>query len=80
MNHATADQRSTETIELPTQVAGLLRAEARKTRLSVPEMIMRLLEDQADARESKKRLAEIKSGKAKAIPWADARKELLEAP
>lgn len=62
---------ATETIELPTEVAGMLKAEAKKSRLSIPEFIMQWLEDQADARVALKRLKDLESGKTKAVPAKD---------
>ena len=58
----------TEAIQLPQEVAAKLKAEAKKSRLSVPEFIMQWLEEQADIREATKRLHDLKSGKTKAIP------------
>ena len=73
------NQLDTESIQLPQAVADKLRAEAKKSRLSVAEFLMQWLETQQDIRDSKKVLVDIQSGKTKAIPWATARKELLDA-
>lgn len=55
------------TIELPSEVAQLLKAEAKQNKLSVAEFIMQWLEDQADGREAQRRMKLLKAGKTKAI-------------
>lgn len=74
------NQLDTESIQLPQAVADKLRAEAKKSRLSVPEFLMQWLEDQADARESAAVMKRIGAGKEKALPWNEVRKRLLSAP
>ena len=73
-NTAVIDQSETELIALPLKVANMLRAEAKKSRLSVAEFLMQWLEDQADGREAAAILKRIESGKEKTIPaeevWA----------
>ena len=74
------NQLDTESIELPQAVANKLRAEAKKSRLSVAEFLMQWLEDQADARESAAVMQRIGAGKEKVLPWSEVRKRLLSAP
>ena len=75
-NTAVIDQSETELIALPLKVANMLRAEAKKSRLSVAEFLMQWLEDQADGREAEKRWKSLKQGKTKAIPAAEVFGEL----
>jgi hypothetical protein len=65
------DSQTTQTIELPSEVAAMLKNEARRSRKSVAEFLMQWLEDQADGREAAKRLKLIKQGKTKASPAAE---------
>ena len=68
MTPPTATTQPTEFVELPSEVAGLLKAEAKKSRKSVAEFVMQWLEDQADGREAAKRMQDLKAGKTKAMP------------
>jgi hypothetical protein len=69
MKHSVAiSELNTETIELPQEVAGLLKSEAQRSKLSIAEYLMQWLEDQVDGREAARRSKLLKSGKTKAIP------------
>jgi hypothetical protein len=68
MTQTLASSQSTEFVELPTEVAGLLKAEAKRSRKSVAQIVLQWLEDQSDGREAAKRMQDLKSGKTKAIP------------
>ena len=71
MTETLASPKSTEFVELPVEVAGLLKAEAKRNRKSIAELMMQWLEDQADGREAARRLKDLKTGKTKAIPAED---------
>lgn len=71
---------NTEAIQVPADVAALLRSEAKKSKLSIPELLMQWIEDQADARDSAAVMKRIKDGKEKTAPWSEARKRLMAAP
>ena len=75
-NTAGIHQSETEPIALPLEVANMLRAEAKKSRLSVAEFLMQWLEDQADGREAAAILKRIESGKEKTIPAEKVFREL----
>jgi len=57
-----------QTIELPVEVADMLKSEAKRNRKSIAEFIMQWLEDQIDGREAAKRMKRVKEGKSKLIP------------
>lgn len=59
---------STVSIELPSDVAKLLKNQARRNRKSIAETIADWLQDQADAREAERRWKSLQSGKTKAVP------------
>ena len=59
---------STVSIELPSDVAKLLKDQARRNRKSIAETIADWLQDQADAREAERRWKSLQSGKTKAVP------------
>ena len=59
---------STVSIELPSDVAKLLKDQARRNRKSIAETIAVWLQDQADAREAERRWKSLQSGKTKAVP------------
>ena len=59
---------NTRTIELPTELADQLQAEARRSRKSVVGYVRELIEDQVDGREAAKVMKRIKDGKEKAHP------------
>lgn len=61
----------TETIELPTTIAHMLKLEAKHAKMSVAEIIRQWLEDQEDGREAARRMKLLKNGKTQAIPAAD---------
>jgi len=79
-NTSQLDQLDTESIQLPQAVADKLRAEAKKSHMSVPEFLMQWLEDQADAREAAAVMQRIEAGKEKALPWDQVRNRLLTLP
>jgi macrodomain Ter protein organizer (MatP/YcbG family) len=80
-SHATtAEHLNTQTIELPINVAVRLKAQARVHRKTITEFIQEWLDDQDDAVESARRLADLKSGKTKTVAWATAKQELMNAP
>lgn len=56
MTHAafSIDHLSTETIELPANVAGLLKAEAKARHKSLTSLLAEIIEDLADARAADK--------------------------
>ena len=62
---------ATRSIELPSEVADMLQAEAKRSHKSVGEFIAQWLEDQADGRDAAKRWKSLESGKTKAIPAAE---------
>jgi len=68
MTETLSNPQSTEFVELPAEVAGLLKAEAKRSRKTVAAFVMQWLEDQADGREAARRMQDLKSGKTKAIP------------
>ncbi len=74
------DQLDTESIQLPQAVVDKLRAEAKKSHMSVPEFLMQCLEDQADAREAAAVMQRIEAGKEKVLPWEQVRNRLLTLP
>lgn len=59
---------NTQSIELPTEVAQQLQAEAKRSRKSVAEYLAQWLEDQADGREATKIMKRVKDGKETASP------------
>lgn len=67
-NTVRLDHLDIESIELPHDVAEKLRSEAKKSRLSIPDLIMHWLEDQADAREAAGVMKRIKAGEEKTSP------------
>lgn len=58
---------STVSIELPSDVAQLLKDQARRNRKSIAAIIAEWLQDQADAREADRRWKSLQSGKTKAV-------------
>jgi len=68
MTQTLTSSQSTEFVELPTDVADLLKAEAKRSRKSVAQIIMQWLEDQSDGRVAAKRMQDLKSGKTKTLP------------
>lgn len=62
---------ATESIQLPSDLASRLKAEAERNRLSIPELLMQWVQDQADGREAVATMKRIKSGKEKVSPAAD---------
>jgi len=58
---------STVSIELPSDVAQLLKDQARRNRKSIAATIAEWLQDQADAREADRRWKSLQSGKTKAV-------------
>lgn len=71
MTETLATPKSTEFVELPVEVADLLKAEAKRSHQSIAEFMMQWLEDQADGREATQRMKDLKTGKTKAIPAED---------
>jgi predicted DNA-binding protein len=67
----TLDQIATQTIELPAQVAVMLKSEAQRSKKSIAQYLAQWLEDQADGREAAKIMQRIKEGKEKVYPADD---------
>ena len=65
-----------ESIELPAEIAAMLKAEARRRRISIATIIADWLQDQADAREADRRWKSLQNGKTKAVPAEDVYKRL----
>jgi len=65
-----------ESIELPVEIAAMLKAEARRSRKSIAAIIANWLQDQADAREAERRWKSLRSGKTKAVAPEDVYKRL----
>lgn len=65
-----------ESIELPAEIAAMLKAEARRSRKSIAAIIANWLQDQADAREADRRWKNLQSGKTKAVPAEEVYKRL----
>lgn len=63
-------------INLPEDVASMLKKVARAHRKPVAELIREWLEDQADGREAERRWKTLKSGKTEAIPADEVYKRL----
>lgn len=57
-----------QTIELPAEVADMLKSEARRSRQSIAEFIMQWLEDQIDGCQAASRMKRVKEGKSKLMP------------
>ena len=57
-----------EAIEIPVNLAKMLKAEARRRRKSVAAVIAGWLEDQADAREASRIMRRIAAGRERVIP------------
>ncbi len=79
-NSVAIDGLATESIKLPAKVASMLKSEAEKNQLSIPELLLQWLDEQADARESAAVMKRIKDGQEKTSSWSEARKRLMDAP
>ena len=68
--------RRNEAVELPSELVGLLKAEARARRKSIAATLADWLQDQAAAREAQRRWKSLQSGKTKAVPAEEVYKRL----
>ena len=68
--------RRSEAVELPAELVGMLKAEARAQRKSVAATIADWLQEQAANREAERRWKSLQSGKTKAVPAEDVYKRL----
>ena len=58
----------TVSVELPADVVGMLKKEAKSHRRPIASVLREWLEDQIDAREAARRWKDIESGKTKTVP------------
>ena len=58
----------TVSVELPADVVGMLKKEAKAHRRPIASVLREWLEDQIDAREAARRWKDIESGKTKTVP------------
>ena len=65
-----------EAIELPAELVGLLKAEARARRKSIAATLADWLQDQAAAREAERRWKNLQSGKTRAVLAEEVYKRL----
>ena len=68
--------RRNEAVELPAELVGMLKAEARARRKSIAATLADWLQDQAAAREANRRWRSLQSGKTKAVPAEEVYKRL----
>jgi len=70
----------TVSLEIPAGLFEALEKAGKRKRQSVVKFLAEMLEDRQDVIDSQRIAKRIKEGKEQAVPWAEARKRLSEAP